>query len=243
MDLDDIVKALIPKSARKQLKRKAKRISWKRIIEEIIKGIMALFRSEPKATTRPLAPQQPVIHPRENKPDPLLESVLQAKTYQHKIDEMVQQSEANSMSRMRLEQMSAQVADWVQTVETLVQRTINQKEDPLIAKEREQVPKAIRRLEKQLREAKDGALREKLSRTLDNRRKQLEQLERAGNNRQIVELKIENTLAQLGIIYSQLRSGQYMMEHSGYARLSAEIEEEVHALEDYLEAVNEIQRS
>lgn len=243
MDLDDIVKAIIPKSARKSLKRKAKKISWKSIFKEIIKGIMALFKSDSRERTRPLAPQESVVHPRENRPGPLLESVLQARTYQHKIEEMVQASDANSMSRMRLEQMSVQVADWVQTIETLVQRTIHQKEDPLLAKEREQVPKAIRRLEKQLHEAKDNALQEKLSRTLDNRRKQLAQLERAGNNRQIVALKVENTLAQLGIIYSQLRSGQYMMEHSGYQRLSAEIEEEVHALEDYLEAVNEIQRS
>jgi hypothetical protein len=130
----------------------------------------------------------------------------------------------------------------VRTIEAIVARAVAHREDALLAAERKRVPKAIKRLEKQLAETKEEALRRKLERTLANRRKQLAQLEQAANGRQMAELKVENTLAQLGIIYSQLHNGRYMLERSGYQRLAAEITDEVQSLDDYLATLNDLQQ-
>jgi hypothetical protein len=97
-------------------------------------------------------------------------------------------------------------------------------------------------LEKQLAETEDAELRQKLQRTLENRRKQLAQLQQAANQRKMVELKVENTLAQLGIIYTQLHSGQYLLKRSRYERLAAEITDEVEGLSDYLATLQELQQ-
>ena len=62
----------------------------------------------------------------------------------------------------------------------------------------------------------------------------------SARNGQLAALKVENTLAQLGIVYSQLRSGSYMSQTNSYERLSAEINEEVLTLGDYLETLDEL---
>ena len=111
-----------------------------------------------------------------------------------------------------------------------------------MATERARVPKAIKRLEKQLANTEDADLKEKLQRTLENRRKQLAQLQQAATQRQMVELKVENTLAQLGIIYTQLHSGQYLLKRSKYERLAVEISDEVEGLNDYLATLHELQQ-
>jgi len=57
----------------------------------------------------------------------------------------------------------------------------------------------------------------------------------------MTELRVENTLAQIGIIYTQLHSGNFMSQNSNYERLSAEINDEILSLGDYLDTLGELQ--
>ena len=244
MDLDDIIKFLLPKSTRKKLKKELKKMSLGDILKALFK---ALFGGSKRESTSKqevrrgeTAVSPTLITPVQKTSGPFANELQQAHRYQQNIAQMVQAAPADSMERIRLEQLNGRVTDWVHMIEEIVAHAQNQQEDRLLSEERKRVPEAIKRLEKQLKETDDPVLRQKLERTLTNRQRQLEQLDVSTRNRQLAELKVENTLAQLGIIYSQLRSGSYMNQTSSYERLSAEINDEVLALGDYLETLDEL---
>ena len=245
MDVDDFIKILIPKSKRKKMKKQLKKGSIFAILFERIRLFIGSDelnrqRPEPTATTYTSRTVEPTPI---RSSDPLQQSLQQARQYQANIEGLLRDSKADSLRRVRLEQLNERVVTWVQMIENIVRKTAVQRDDPLLAAERKKVPAAIKRLEKDLADTTDPALREKLERTLANRRRQLAQLEQTNNNRRIAELKVENTLAQLGIIYSQLHSGQYLAERSSYERLNAEILHEVDALEDYIDTLSELQQT
>lgn len=241
MDFDDIIKFLIPKSTRKKLKKELKKMSLGDMIKALFKALFGGSKSEsaPKQEARGMKTAvSPTLS--SQKSGPFANELQQAQRYQQQIAQMVQDAPADSMERIRLEQLNGRVTDWVHMIEEIVAHAQNQQEDHLLAEERKRVPEAIKRLEKQLKETDDPVLRQKLERTLTNRQRQMAQLDVSARNRQLAALKVENTLAQLGTIYSQLRSGSYMSQTSSYERLSAEINEEVLALGDYLETLDEL---
>lgn len=241
MDLDDVVKLLIPKSTRKAWKRRIKKQGVLGLLKQILRQ---LFASSPKnggSTTRS-SPAPTAKRSSAKQDEPLLSDLEQARIYQTRIEALALAAQPGSLERIRLTQLSERVAEWVHTIEAIVARTLAQDEDALLVAERKRVPAAIKRLEKQLDEAQDDALRQKLRRTLENRRRQLIQLEQAATNRQMAALKVENTIAQLGIIYSQLHSGRFLMEHSSYEHLAAEISDEVEGLGDYLKTLTELRQ-
>ena len=246
MDLDDLLEDLLPKKQLKKLKKKFKKKSlWGLILAWIASFFFGrneqsrrIERPDTTTSYKPIR-QQTVVRrqPYEQETDdPLLASLAQARTYQKNIEAMALAAEPDSVERLRLDLLNDRVTEWMLMIEQIVEQALSYREDELLAAERKRVPEAIKRLEKQLSKAKEPTLRAKLEKTLANRRKQLAQLDQSSNNRQIAELKVENTLAQLGIIYSQLHSGRSVAERSGYERLSAEIGEEIHTLEDYLDA-------
>mgnify|MGYP007059383918 CR=1 FL=1 len=241
MDFDDIIKVLIPKSTRKKLKKEIKKKGLGTILLELFRALFVGEKKQPVARRADNGSNTAVPIPKSSgKPGPFADELRQAHTYQANIAAMAQSATPDSMARIRLEQLNGRVADWVHMIEEIVAHAQNQQEDRLLADERKRVPEAIKRLEKQMAETGDPVLRQKLERTLANRRRQMEQLEVSARNRQLAELKVENTLAQLGIIYSQLRSGSFMNQSNSYERLSAEINEEVLALGDYLETLDEL---
>ena len=230
MDFDDIIKVLIPKSTRKELKKEIKKKGLGTILLELFRALFVGEKKQPVARRADNGSNTAVPIPKSSgKPGPFADELRQAHTYQANIAAMAQSATPDSMARIRLEQLNGRVADWVHMIEEIVAHAQNQQEDRLLADERKRVPEAIKRLEKQMAETGDPVLRQKL-----------EQLEVSARNRQLAELKVENTLAQLGIIYSQLRSGSFMNQSNSYERLSAEINEEVLALGDYLETLDEL---
>lgn len=241
MDLDDIVKVLIPKSIRKALKKRLKKKGLKGLLLSFIKSVFSIFSGRSKSKKR--APKSRLTKPPSlaTKQEPLLNDLAQAQTYRHNIRTMAERAEIDSLERLRLVQLSDRVTEWVEKLEVIVMRVAAQGDDSLLATERKLVPKAIKRLDQQLAETTDAELRRKLEKTLENRRKQLAQLEQTTNQRKYVELKVENTLAQLGIIYAQLHSGEYLRKRSLYERMAADVTEEVEGLNNYLTTLTELQ--
>jgi citrate synthase len=247
MDLDDVIKILIPKSARKKIKKKLKKKSLGRLFKDLIQALATLFTRLKRSSTPQHQPSRrptAVVNSQSStKQGPFAGELRQAHRYQEQIAVIAQNAAPDSMAGIRLGQLSHRVADWVHMIEEVVAHAQNQQEDQLLAEERKQVPRAIKRLEKQMAETDDPILMKKLERTLANRRRQLEKLDVSARNRKLAALKVENTLAQLGIIYSQLRSGSFVSQTSGYERLSTEIEDEVLALDDYLQTLDELRNT
>lgn len=248
-DIEDVIEDLIPKKQLKKLKKQVKKKSLLQTLFAAFVAIVARIFGGQSSSEAPPAKQAPRRSPQSQsaakkaKRNPYAEQLAEAHAYRDRISEMARSAKSGSVEQMRLTSLSERVTEWTQTMESIVERIVSSQDDALIAKDRERVPKAIRRLEKQLDDADDAQVRTKLEQTLANRRAQLKQMEQANNQRQIAALKLENMLAQLGTLYAQLHSGRMLSERSGYERLSAELSDQVNELEDYLDALDELNRT
>jgi TRAP-type uncharacterized transport system fused permease subunit len=162
----------------------------------------------------------------------------QTRAYQLQIDTLLKSASAGE--RVRLETVVTRLARWTAAIETLVRRLDLLRQDELIRRDLKSVPKAIADLEKRLAKEGDATIRSQLMRTLENRRKQLAALEQLQSVMKRAEIQIESTLSMLGTMYSQILTGQSTSDVADYHRISADVDEEVNQLEDYLTALQEV---
>jgi len=166
----------------------------------------------------------------------------QARAYQTKIDRAIKSTD-NTAYAGHLEQLSGQINGWTEAVIILGQRLSTLQQDDIIRRDLQQVPTAITDLRQRLEQESDPGLKAQLGRTLENRQKQWETLEQLQYTMKRAEIQIENTLSMLGTIYSQLLAGQSADHVADYNRLSADVDEEVRQLQDYLDALHEVRLS
>ena len=164
--------------------------------------------------------------------------VQRALSYQAQIDRLVKT--ASPIDQPRLEQLRLQIDAWTKAVTELGQRLSSLRRDDLIRRDVKEVPRAITDLEARLSGETDAVVRSQLERALVNRRKQLEALEQLQVMLKRAEIQIESTVSQLGTIYSQLLTGQSTSHVADYSHLSADVDEEVRQLQDYLETLREV---
>lgn len=165
--------------------------------------------------------------------------LAQTLIYRAQIDQALRAT-SNKSNRAHRRQLAVQIDIWAKAIQDLVQRIASLRQDDLIRREMATVPKAIEDLETQLINETDAAIRTQLERTLINRKNQLASLELLHRIIKRTEIQIENTLSLFGTLYSQLLTGQSTSHVADYARLSADVDEEVHRLQDQLEALREV---
>jgi hypothetical protein len=163
----------------------------------------------------------------------------QAQTYQTKINRAIKSAESSAYAG-HLAQLSRQINDWVEAVIILTQRLSNLQQDDIIRRDLQQVPAAIADLQRRMEQETDPGLKTQLTYTLENRQKQMDTLEQLQYTMKRAEIQIENTLSMLGTIYSQLLTGQSANHVADYSHLSADVDEEVRRLQDYLDALHEV---
>lgn len=189
-------------------------------------------------TTRSRPVEYPLI--KKGQTNPTIHAHLdKALAYQAQIENLLKAT-TDANARARLQDLAAQVGEWVEAIEDLVRRIDGFQGNQLIRQDLETVPQAIAKLEVQLTQESDPAIHSQLERTLTNRRNQLASLERLQATMKRGEIQIESTLSALGTIYSQLLTGESTDHVADYSRLSAEVDEEVRLLQDRLEALEEV---
>lgn len=162
--------------------------------------------------------------------------------YKTEIDRLIRTSK-NVNSQARLQDLAAQVAEWLESIDALARRVDAFQQDKLIHQDLANVPQSIEDLEKRLARETDKATQTELERALTKRKHQLSALNHLQNMMRRAELQIESTLSSLGTIYSQILTSQSTDHVADYSRLSSEVDEEVHLLQDHLEALEEVKMS
>jgi len=162
----------------------------------------------------------------------------QAQSYHTKIKSALKDSA--DTPGMHSEELTREVDTLVDAIEALVERIHNLRADEVIRQDMKSVPEAIADLESRIADETNPAMQKQLQRTLENRQKQLESLLALENTIERAEIQIESSLSQLGTIYSQLLTGQSTSQVADYSRLAADVDEEVHLLNDQLEALREV---
>jgi serine/threonine protein kinase len=166
-----------------------------------------------------------------------------AREYEARIREVITQT-CEGPVRERLQSATERLDEWVVYLERLTVRMNELEHDSVIRRDRSTVPRAIDRLEARLvlDQDTDTGVKDAVRRTLVARQAQLRYLRALDRIMTQAELHSDETVAALGTIYSQVLLVDARDIQSGRAqRLRADIDEQVQALNDLLDAMVEVQ--
>jgi hypothetical protein len=248
------MKIKLPKEMRKALGVKKKYVDVEDVFELLWKVVKRWLQGSVKKKRPSFTKSKPITQSR-SQPQMVARSsangnvAMKQSTMQTQLDQAVQyQQEIRQMGetavsdfdKMRVDRLIVLVDDWVETVHDLAQRIDNFQQNELIHRDLKAVPKAIADLEKRMAKTENPLVREELERTQANRQRQLTSLEKLRDTMEWAEMRVESTVSMLGTIYSKLLISRSQGQVADYGRLLAEANEEVDALHDYLDALQEV---
>jgi len=126
---------------------------------------------------------------------------------------------------------------WEERVTQLAGRLANFEGDKIIQRDIREAPQNISRLEQQIAQEGDAAVRAQMEKTLDGYAEQQDQLEALVRLMRRTRLQLDDTLAAMGTIYSQVQMLDAMdIDGARATHIAEEIEDEVARMNDLLSA-------
>jgi len=175
------------------------------------------------------------IHDRE-----LRAKLAEAEQYRRRIQQVIAQ-QRRGLLRDRLVDTTAQVYDWIANMVRLARRIDAYRNDNIIKHDLETVPREIRDLEARLKLESDPRVRDQMITTLDSNRQLGQNLQELARRMERADLQLDHSLAALGTVYSQmLLIGSKDVDSDRAERLRDDIRDEVSALQDLVESLNEV---
>ena len=170
----------------------------------------------------------------------LRDRVEKALEYRVRIEKVVQRTQKGVL-REHLTEAARQITTWVEQVYALAQRLDAYESDPVLKQDLRSVPLAIKNFQARLELEDDESVRAQLRETIASKKAQWANLQRLQNAMEKAEYQLENTLAAMGTVYAQLQLMGAKDVDSGRAqRLREDIAEQVAALQDVLETMDEV---
>jgi hypothetical protein len=183
---------------------------------------------------------QEQFNPREIKDKELRSDVESALEYQRRIEVQIREQRAG-MIRDRLEETANQITDWVANIYRLALRVDRYRQDDLLTRERELVPREIQQLDAQRKLESNPETQAQLDQVLASKRKQWRSLNNLDARMTQAALQLEQSLTALATIYSQIQLIDAQDVSSGRAeRLQADISDQVAQLNDLVSSINEV---
>ncbi len=166
--------------------------------------------------------------------------VEKALQYRQRIETHVRSADSGVL-RDHLLDTTAGIADWVSSVFGLAKRLDQYHEDPVLLRDRRDLPREIANLRIKLQREDDLPVRQQLEQAISSKQTQLGNLEMLANTMEKAEYQLETTLTALGTVYSQIQLVQAKDIDSGRAqRLRGDIADQVAALQSLQETLDEI---
>jgi serine/threonine-protein kinase len=163
-----------------------------------------------------------------------------AKEYGRHITNLIKQKKGASFAG-QLAPISANLEQWQRHLQGLVNRLDDFENNRIIQRDRRDVPSAIARLQSQLANETNPHIRAQMTETLDGYKAHQRQLDSLVALMRQTELEIDETLAAIGAIYSQLQLLDVKdIDSSRAKRLSDNIDEQVNRLGDLLHAMDDV---
>lgn len=173
----------------------------------------------------------------------LQERLEKALEYRHRIDTLVQHSEAGVL-RGHLRDTTAGVTDWIASIFNIARRLDAYGGDKMIGQDMRSVPLAIQNFKKRLEIEDDEAVRAQMREAIRSKEAQWENLQKLQNTMEKAEFQLENTLAALGTLYTQLQLiGARDVDSGRTQRLQEDIAGQIASLQDIAEAMDEVYMS
>lgn len=171
-----------------------------------------------------------------------LQKLRRAGEYAIHIKRRIKQNKAGVLSQS-MGDLANRVENWEARLRQLVDRLNTFEANRIIQRDLEDTPAAIVRMKAQLEAETDPQLRAQMADTLAEYQTQLRHLKALVRLMRRTDLEIDESLASIGSIYSQLQLLEAKDIDSGRAeRLSGDIDEQANRLGDLLSAMDEVYR-
>ncbi len=131
--------------------------------------------------------------------------------------------------------------DWIAQLYHLAEGLDNYRRDTMLQRDMASVPQDINRFKAQLKNEQDEVVRKELQKTIAAKESQWKTLKNLHDTMTRAELQIENAIAAMGTVYSQVALlSAKDIDSSRVQRLQADMTEQVYALEDIGAAMDEV---
>jgi hypothetical protein len=149
--------------------------------------------------------------------------------------------EAEPVLDDHLSDMARGLEDWIAQVYHLAQGLDVYQHDPVIARDMRTVPEELERYEKLWADEKEGSVRGELEKTVTIKRSQWDTLKTLRDTMAKAQLQLENTLAAMSTVYTQVvLLGAKDVDSSRAQRLQQDMTEQISALEDIGATMDEV---
>ncbi|MFN8466110.1 MAG: hypothetical protein U0X20_11185 [Caldilineaceae bacterium] len=166
-----------------------------------------------------------------------LETALE---YQRRIEVQVRQQD-RTLLRDRLNETANQITQWIANMYALALRLDSYRRDDLLAKQRGTLPQELKDLGEQRKRTTNPATQAQLDQVIDTKGKQWQALRALDDRMKQAELQLQESLAALATIYSQVQLVDAQSVESGRAeRLQSDIRDQVNRLGDLVDSINEV---
>ena len=178
--------------------------------------------------------------PRDIKTPRYREKVEQALAYREQIEKVVTDTPMGLL-RTHLYASTASIANWIGYIFAIAQRLDAYERDELVHEDMKKAPGNIRRLRRRLADEDDPMVREQTKVTLAAQEAQLDNLRALENKMEEAELRLEETIASLGTVYSQFQLVRTRkMSSTRTKHLSASIRDQEQRLQDILDSMDKV---
>jgi hypothetical protein len=166
--------------------------------------------------------------------------VARALEYRKQMEYLLQHTRDGAL-RTHLEATVNDVSDWISNMFTLARRLDHYSRTAILKQDRDVIPQELQALADRMKAERDPAVRAQLQRSIEQKRAQLEQIERLDNTMERAALQLDDTLSAMGTVYAQVQLIDVKDIDSGRAqRLQQDIADQIHSLNDVQQAMDEV---
>ena len=180
------------------------------------------------------------FNPRALRTPQMREWVRRALEYREQIEDTIRQRRDGAL-KAHLRETTTRVDDWLAHIFNLAQRLDRYAQDPIVARDKRDLPREVAHIRQRLKQEDNPSVRDQMQEAIRQKQTQQANLGRLENTMERAEFRLEETLAALGTLYSQLLLLDAEAIDSGRAqRLREDITDQVAALQDTIEAMDEV---
>jgi len=161
--------------------------------------------------------------------------------YYERLEEVSDQMKSERL-RERTAESVRQMEDWISNFYRLALRLQAYRNDGILNRDRQQVPKRIRSLQAKIKLESDPGVQKQLETNLTSKRRQWDNLQALDNLMEKANLQLDHSIAALGTVYSQLLliGSKREIDSASAQRLQADVTDEVASLQDLVASINEV---
>ncbi len=207
-----------------------------------VAGIVVSTLRDPKERTQAVADMFREDHdPALIKDKDLRDKYERALEYYDRLEEVSGAMKSERL-RERTGESVRQMEEWVSNIYRLALRLQAYKDDGILNRDRQQVPKTMRSMQAKMKLEANESIRQQLAATLDSKHRQWQNLQALDTLMEKAGLQLDHSVAALGTVYSQLLliSSSREIDGNRARRLSEDVTDEVASLQDLVDSINEV---